>query len=570
MIKTNNNLFDKIIPEIKTDITDLLHEEDLNKLDEILSYLKCSYCSKVMLDPRMCLSCNKKLCKKCHKLNCNHALVLSRHLKSILENLKLKCKYYQNGCDDNTEFNFFTLKNHSENCLSYKQAYEQKVKEHFNENINKLKNNEINDFEENINEVNNNFTSSRISLAKFTNEDEIKNINSVECSCGEIIKNDDNLKNAFIKHKKYCLINNSEYSTIYKSIIKNNNENNDNDFNIIKESNSSVNNINNNDSNNNFNNLEIEFNSNVDVKDTLVNEFMKKIEIIQKNFYDLTNARNTEYIDKIQTTLNKFNNSIEEKKSSINDLENEINNFYKTNKVDKSNIPEKYLLKNKEYQKLINEENILKEQEAQAKKSLNKAKAEYLLKENQGEEEINNNLADYKKKLQQLKVQEIWLKEEISVYEPELVNSIFSDSDSCNKCKDNNISVKKFSCQKCFKKFCTGKCALICANSSCIKTSKYICPNCVPKCAFCRKNIYCDNCKKKCFYEGCPNTFCPECFNKNAHQARSSNNNCAFFACEIDKVKSCLMTTMFCSECEKRLCNNCLFKDKDHFDKLFK
>ena len=66
-------------------------------------------------------------------------------------------------------------------------------------------------------------------------------------------------------------------------------------------------------------------------------------------------------------------------------------------------------------------------------------------------------------------------------------------------------------------------------------------------------------------YSKCPNKFCPECYRKNEHQSRTSDKNCAFFTCDDEEKNTvCLMTTLYCSQCDKRLCNKCLMKDKEH------
>ena len=64
--------------------------------------------------------------------------------------------------------------------------------------------------------------------------------------------------------------------------------------------------------------------------------------------------------------------------------------------------------------------------------------------------------------------------------------------------------------------------------------------------------------------------FCPDCYKKNSHQQRNGVNPCNFFTCDVHKEKCCLMTTIFCGKCERRLCNTCIFNDKEHFDTFFK
>ena len=152
------------------------------------------------------------------------------------------------------------------------------------------------------------------------------------------------------------------------------------------------------------------------------------------------------------------------------------------------------------------------------------------------EEELKRISADYMNKLLSYEAEEKWLKEEIANHNPELINSIFSDTDTCSFCKNSNANIKKHYCQQCCKRFCIGTCAKLCNTATCSKMSKYICPECVPSCGLCRKNIFCGSCKKSCYYVDCKYTFCPDCYKKNGHQTRAPTSNCAFFTCEVDKT----------------------------------
>ena len=106
------------------------------------------------------------------------------------------------------------------------------------------------------------------------------------------------------------------------------------------------------------------------------------------------------------------------------------------------------------------------------------------------------------------------------------------------------------------------KCAQKCKNSSC---NTYLCTQCSARCNLCNKKNYCEKCLKKCFYINCKNKFCPECYKKNEYQARESNKNCSIFTCDDEAHNVvCLMTTLYCPKCEKRMCNECLMKDKEH------
>ena len=66
----------------------------------------------------------------------------------------------------------------------------------------------------------------------------------------------------------------------------------------------------------------------------------------------------------------------------------------------------------------------------------------------------------------------------------------------------------------------------------------------------------------KCFYEKCDNYFCPECYNRNKHQQRDKGESCNLVPCEICQRDMCIMTSILCSHCDKRICNNC-FTNED-------
>ena len=495
---------------------DILNEEGLDKLKDIMSYLKCNKCNELMIEPKMCVTCSKNLCLKCQKNNCNHELILSRHLKSILKNIFLKCR----GCKDSKDYDYFSLSKHAESCGFFKQLQKDKLL-FINSDQNK----------ENINEDKVQTSIKSFSLqSKNLSDAEYQKLTVINCHCGERIESV-NLKEAFKQHRKSCIQKDIE--------------------NKIKES----------ENDSNFSNRN---------KDTIINEFMTRIETIQKNYYDVSKLKNNGFLAEVNNDLSSFMLSINKKTENIRTIEEEIENYNKKIAESRDYIPNELILSNVEYQRLMEEEKALKLEKSNLEVSLREITNKYNTTKANNEDALNNQLNDYKVKLQSLEVEELWLKEEIATYDPTLINSVFSDIDTCSFCKNSKIEIKKHYCQTCCKRYCAGTCAKICSSNNCSKQSKFICPTCVPRCGLCRKNVFCENCKKSCYYQDCKNIFCPECYKKNSHQARTPTNNCAFFTCENCKVKACLMTSLFCVKCEKRLCNSCLFNDKDHFDILFK
>lgn len=490
---------------------DIMHPEDLEKIKDILSYLKCNKCNDLMIEPKMCVSCSLQLCNKCHKSNCNHELIVSRHLKSILENKKFKCKYRENGCNEPATFDYFSLKRHAEVCGAFKKMFSEK-----SSLISKMDNSEANLNSHNFKTYN---------LKSRTNNDltDFSSLSTLTCSCGEII-NGPNLKVNYIAHKKLCTQKEMEASQSDSKLIREN----------------------------------------------MIKNFMEKVEKVQKSFSEVIKQRNTDCLESIEESLTEFLSSVEEKRESIKKIEEEVADYYKQVSVSKDYFPPALLEKNPEYKRLVEEEQDLKRKQRELELELLRSTEEFENKKLRGEEELKRISVDYMNKLLSYEAEEKWLKEEIANHNPELINSIFSDTDTCSFCKNSNANIKKHYCQQCCKRFCIGTCAKLCNTATCSKMSKYICPECVPSCGLCRKNIFCGSCKKSCYYVDCKYTFCPDCYKKNGHQTRAPTSNCAFFTCEVDKTKACLMTSLFCSKCEKRLCNYCLYNDKDHFPTLFK
>ena len=86
-------------------------------------------------------------------------------------------------------------------------------------------------------------------------------------------------------------------------------------------------------------------------------------------------------------------------------------------------------------------------------------------------------------------------------------------------------------------------------------------------CSIC-KNNFCLNCCTKCFSDHCSLYYCNNCFSINKHQVRSSNLDCHFSRCkDCDKKGFCLMMSINCIKCSKRVCSDCYFLNhKIHYD----
>lgn len=525
-------------------MSELIYAEDLCKIKEIEAYIRCSICKKILAEPKMCISCMKNLCYKCHKSNCNHELIISRHLKSILEHINFKCKF----CEDNVSYDYFKFTKHLiENCKQFGNKLNQKNQEMFMDTSNIKKESELNEVlcksELNINvskyflyNESSTISYKKINLGKSTIEEkQDKFLNDFKCECGETyyVKDNSNNKEAiiavkekYLQHKKKCK------ETKNANLIQ-------------KEEDEEK------------------------IKEKLIGDFMGKIKTMQNNFYQVSKLKHNEFLSKIEKDLNIFESTIEIREKNIEEYENEINEKYNQYRNYKFNeMPEEILMKNSEYSKLKDEKQELIKRINESEKILEDKKNKYNELKQQTDEELKIMASEYNKKLYQLELEENWLKELIQPYNSKIINSIYSDS--CSTCKNDDVKQKKHQCHECKKRFCAGICAKICSSSNCSKKNVYICPECTEKCGLCRMNKFCSDCKTKCFYSECKNKFCPDCYKKNAHQQRGGANPCNFFTCDVHKEKCCLMTTIFCGKCERRLCNTCIFNDKEHFDTLLK
>ena len=62
----------------------------------------------------------------------------------------------------------------------------------------------------------------------------------------------------------------------------------------------------------------------------------------------------------------------------------------------------------------------------------------------------------------------------------------------------------------------------------------------------------------KCYSDFCNNIFCQDCYSRNNYQTRAASCKCSYFDCEsCSRKKICIMSTIFCNSCEKRICNQC-------------
>lgn len=206
----------------------------------------------------------------------------------------------------------------------------------------------------------------------------------------------------------------------------------------------------------------------------------------------------------------------------------------------------------------LEQETLMNKNKFYSIEKLTNKSEEYEKLKSELESQLNESISIYKNQLISLEIKEKWIREALS--DKVLVSDI--DGEKCFVCNSTDDTSKKYFCPNCRGKFCISKCLKQCKGVGC---NKYVCPIDNKKCKLCHKTNYCDSCQKKCFYQLCMNTFCPDCYKKNEHQARNQNINCKFFTCDKDNVCDCLMTSMFCSKCETRLCNNCLLNDTDHF-----
>ena len=128
-------------------------------------------------------------------------------------------------------------------------------------------------------------------------------------------------------------------------------------------------------------------------------------------------------------------------------------------------------------------------------------------------------------------------------------------------CENCGRNTKINSCHSCNIKVCEN-CLLNCKNKNADHQKNIYCKDCVKTCTLCAINIQCVPCMKKCFYKECKNFYCSTCYDKNKHQMRPETTNCRFYKCDSCNTDgSCIMSTIYCSKCDRRVCKNCLQKD---------
>lgn len=286
-------------------------------------------------------------------------------------------------------------------------------------------------------------------------------------------------------------------------------------------------------------------NNKTEPKDELLSKFYETHESFQKQFAEFI-------FDKIRENKNIALRNAQQFESLLLQKKEAINNFEKLGLKFNN---EDYLKEDPEIQALIKEESCLNEEIKHLIENFNKKIEEMNKMQERNENVLKEELDEYKNSMLQLELEERWAKEDL---EATLFANDFGDR--CTICGNEESGIKKYLCQNCRGRYCVDKCC-----KQCKHCSRYICPKDSKKCQLCQKPNYCESCQKGCFFQGCSNTFCPECFKRNEHQARNSHINCKFFTCERDQVCDCLMTSLFCPKCEKRLCNKCLMSDKEHF-----
>jgi len=292
-------------------------------------------------------------------------------------------------------------------------------------------------------------------------------------------------------------------------------------------------------------------------KERLLKEFRENVNKYLDGNFNYWKQTNLEWIENLKLVNLDFENSYEKNRGKINDLVLSISNY----------LANGYINSDLEYVQLLELEKNLTEKKNELMKRQEEKVRELNEKQSFLENNIQNKIEQYKKSLNEIETQKLIICEELKKKGNFQIISDLSESSlsNCSHCGNSDDKIKKLFCNNCRKKFCENKCVNICKGNICNQNGIIVCPNCSSSCGLCRKYNYCDNCKRKCFYNLCNNRFCPECYKKNEHQARNPNINCKFFTCEIDNRCDCLMTSLFCNKCEKRMCSNCSIKHTNHF-----
>lgn len=140
-------------------------------------------------------------------------------------------------------------------------------------------------------------------------------------------------------------------------------------------------------------------------------------------------------------------------------------------------------------------------------------------------------------------------------------------SSLCTHCNIELTDTFQNKCNSCSKTLCK-QCSMQCGNKHYNHPNNYFCKDCFATCCLCLESKQCKICIKKCFFKACDNLLCNTCYEKNKHQLRPENTNCKFYKCDsCNTDANCILTTVYCPKCDRRVCKNCFHKDhKIHFN----
>ena len=503
---------------LENDLIKMIDDSECENSKELINHLKCVSCNKIMLNPTVCLKCNKSICHSCHKSCINPNLQTSRHLKAYLDMIKFNCKYLNFGCKK--KLNYFQLNEHLLSC-EYRLL--------------------SNSFSLNIKE-----NKSKINNSYFQNG---------ECKDLKYIDNKNDISNIF-KNSSTILVNN--FNDYNKNVVFNNKFvcfvcNDNHDFKNIEElikhkkSNFCKNKTFNPDNFNDYQNYREDY------------ETCKKKYLSDIKYLDFQN------LEFFQKFFSAYNNEYENKKNLIAALMEKENELTKENVSLDFNI-KKIMEQDKDFSNTLKIRDDLQETKINLEIKLSEKFTEIKKLKLENEKNLEFIKIPFLKKIEELENFEINMKKLISDLQPGLVPSTKQNNiNSCGVCFNENPKTPKILCETCQVVFCENKCVTYCNGEICKTSKKMLCPLHNKKCSLCDKNNFCDLCQKKCYYNNCQNTFCPSCYKKNEHQTRSTSISCKFFTCERDQVNDCIMCSLFCQKCEKRLCKNCIKKEISHF-----
>ena len=206
----------KYVSEVNDKIFITQIENKQNISENIITQITCSICKNLLRNPVECLLCEESFCKECLEerekttKNCINgcypikSTFASIGLKNILNNLKLKCQYHLNGCNELFKYSELNLYyNHLKNCIN-RQIVCQKCKDEIPKS--KIDNHisicNKSDFEKNLNENDYNYTTYEEPKDKFIHYSVISsdsnNLNNnkeeiIKIKIKEEINNNDNI-----------------------------------------------------------------------------------------------------------------------------------------------------------------------------------------------------------------------------------------------------------------------------------------------------------------------------------------------------------------------------------------